>query len=200
MSAVFSIDPAHTAVLSMDCQSGIISIYARDDKDAFLARVASALNHARASGMTVIHVQVGFRAGLPEVSPRNLLFSAIKSSTQHQKLFEEPLGAIPALIAPKDEEVVITKHRVSAFAGTDLAMVLRAKEIDTLVLFGIATSGVVLSTLLVAADDDFRLAVVKDCCADLDSNLHECLVQRLFPSRAAVLSLQEFMGAGEHSG
>lgn len=77
-------------------------------------------------------------------------------------------------------------------------MILRAKEIDTLVLFGIATSGVVLSTLLVGADNDFRLAVVKDWCADLDSNLHECLVQRLFPSRAAVLSAQEFVEACEH--
>lgn len=109
MSAKFPIYPAHTAVLSMDCQTGIVSIYARDDKDVFLARVASALNHARASGMTVIHVQVGFRPGLPEVSSRNLLFGAIKSSTQRQKLFEEPLGAIPASIAPKDDEVVITK-------------------------------------------------------------------------------------------
>jgi nicotinamidase-related amidase len=200
MSAAFPIYPARTAVLSMDCQTGIVSIYARDDKDAFLARVASALNHARASGMTVIHVQVGFRLGLPEVSPRNFLFATIKSSTQRQKLFEEPLGAIPACIAPKEDEVVITKHRVSAFAGTDLAMVLRAKEIDTLVLFGIATSGVVLSTLLDASDDDFRLAVVKDCCADLDSNLHECLIQRLFPSRAAVLSAQEFVEGSEQGG
>lgn len=198
MSVPFPIYPAHTGVLSMDCQSGIVSIYTRDDKDAFLARVASALNHARASGMTVIHVQVGFRPGFPEVSNRNLLFAAVKSSTQRQKLFEEPLGAIPAPIAPKGDEVVITKHRVSAFAGTDLAMILRAKEIDTLILFGVATSGVVLSTLLAAADNDFRLAVVKDCCADLDSNLHECLVKRLFPSRAAVLSAQEFTEACEH--
>jgi nicotinamidase-related amidase len=198
MSVAFPIYPAHTAVLSMDCQTGIVSIYARDDKDAFLARVATTLNHARARGMTVIHVRVGFRPGLPEINSRNLLFGAIKSSIQRQQLFEEPLGAIPAAIAPKNDEAVITKHRVSAFTGTDLAMILRAKEIDTLVLFGIATSGVVLSTLLDAADEDFRLAVIKDCCADLDSNLHDCLVQKLFPSRAAVLSAQEFVEASEH--
>lgn len=94
-------------------------------------------------------------------------------------------------LAPKEGEIVVTKHRVSAFAGTDLAMVLRASEIDTLVLFGIATSGVVLSTLLEASDRDFRLAVIKDCCADLDSGLHDCLINRFFPSRAAVLSAKE---------
>jgi hypothetical protein len=144
VTATFSISPAHTAVMSMDCQPGIVSIYAKDDKDAFLTRAASVLNHARASGMTIIHVQVGFRPGLPEVSCRNILFGAIKSSAQHQKSFQEPLGTIPSVIAPNEGEIVITKHRISAFTGTDLAMVLRANDIDTLVLYGIATSGVVL--------------------------------------------------------
>lgn len=195
MAATFPIYPARTAILSMDCQTGVVSIYAKDDKDAFLARAASVLNHARAAGMMVIHVQVGFRPGLPEVSSRNMLFGAIKTSAQHQKLFQEPLGAIPPVIAPKDGEIVITKHRISAFTGTDLAMILRANDIDTLVLFGIATSGVVLSTLLEAVDADFRLAVITDCCADLDSNVHDCLINKFFLTRASVLSAREFVQA-----
>jgi nicotinamidase-related amidase len=200
VAATFPIYPAHTAVLSMDCQTGIVSIYTKDDKDAFLTRAASVLNHARATGITVIHVQVRFRPGLPEVSSRNVLFGAVKSSAQHQKLFQEPLGAIPAVIAPKEGEIIITKHRVSGFTGTDLAMILRANDIDTLVLLGIATSGVVLSTLVEAADADFRLAVIKDCCADLDSSLHDCLINKFFPSRAAVLSAREFVETPGSSG
>jgi Isochorismatase family len=126
MADTFTIDPAHTAVLSMDCQAGIVSIYTREAKDAFLARVASVLKHARATGMTIIHIQVGFRPGFPEISSRNALFNAIKSSEQHQQLFREPHGGIPDTIAPQDNEIVITKHRISAFTGTDLAMILRA--------------------------------------------------------------------------
>ncbi len=121
MADTFTIDPARTAVLSMDCQLGIVSIYTREAKDAFLARVASVLNHARSTGMTIVHVQVGFRPGLPEISSRNALFGAVKSPQQHQQLFREPLGAIPDAIAPQANEIVITKRRVSAFAGTDLA-------------------------------------------------------------------------------
>ena len=195
VTPTFHIDPAHTAVLSMDCQTAIVSIYAKDDKDAFLTRAANVLDHARATGMTVIHIQVGFRPGLPEVSSRNTLFGAIRSSAQHQKLFQPPLSAIPSIIAPKEGEIVITKHRISAFTGTDLAMILRANDIDTLILYGIATSGVVLSTLLEAADADFRLAVIKDCCADLDSQIHDCLINTFFPTRASVLSVQEFIEA-----
>jgi nicotinamidase-related amidase len=193
MADAFTIDPARTAVLSMDCQVGIVSIYTREDKDAFLVRVASVLNHARAAGMTIIHIQVGFRPGLPEIGSRNALFSAIKSSEQHQRLFREPLGAIPDPIAPQENEIVITKHRISAFTGTDLSMILRSNNIDTLVLYGIATSGVVLSTLVDAADADYRLAVISDCCADLDSALHDCLIQRFFPTRGSVFSSEDFI-------
>lgn len=193
MADDFSIDPVRTAVLSMDCQAGIVSIYTREGRDAFLARVASVLNHARAAGVTVIHVQVGFRPGLPEVSSRNALFGAVKASEQHQRLFREPLGAIPDAIAPQGDEIVINKHRVSAFTGTDLGMILRANEIDTLVLFGIATSGVVLSTLTEASDADYRLVIIGDCCADLDLALHDCLIQRFFPTRGSVLSAEGFI-------
>jgi nicotinamidase-related amidase len=152
-------------------------------------------NHARASGMTIIHIQVGFRPGLPEISSRNALFGAIKSSEQHQQLFREPHSLIPKTIAPQGNEIIITKHRISAFVGTDLAMILRANDIDTLVLFGISTSGVVLSSLLEAADADYRLAVIGDCCADVDSVLHECLVQRFFPTRGSVFSSEDFISA-----
>jgi nicotinamidase-related amidase len=192
MSAAFRIDSAHTAVLSMDCQVGIVSMYTKGDQAAFLARAAGVLQFARASHITVMHVKVGFRPGLPEVSSENQLFGAIKASPQHQRLFHEPLGSIDPALGPEDE-IVITKHRVSAFTGTDLAMILRANDLDTLVLFGISTSGVVLSTLLEACDADFRVVLIKDCCADLDADLHSTLIEKLFPSRATVLSAADFL-------
>jgi nicotinamidase-related amidase len=135
-----SIDPARPAVLSMDLQAGIISIYAKDDA-SFVERAAPVLGKARELGIHVIHVQVGFRKKLPEVSPRNSLFAAIKNSERHQRLFEGDLGAIHPMLGPTGDDIVVVKHRVSAFAGSDLEMILRANEIDTLVLFGIATSG-----------------------------------------------------------
>jgi len=191
MSAQIPLDPARSAVLSMDNQAGIVSIYTKND-EAMLSRAANVLRQARLKGMLVIHVQVGFRPGLPEVSSRNLLFGAIKSSPQHQRLFQGETGAIHPAVAPEAEDIVVTKHRVNAFAGTDLEMILRAKDIDTLIMFGIATSGVVLSTLLHASDSDFRVFVISDCCADLDRELHTCLIDKFFPSRATVLTAEQF--------
>jgi nicotinamidase-related amidase len=191
MPAQLSFDPERTAVLSMDLQVGIVSIYVKDPE--LLARAATVLRRARASGVRIIHVQVGFRPNLPEVSTRNPLFAAIKSSPEHQRLFQGPAAAIHPVLAPEADDIVITKHRVSAFRGTDLEMILRANNIETLVLFGIATSGVVLSTLREAADADYRLVVIKDCCADLDQELHKCLLDKLFSSQAHVLTASEFV-------
>jgi nicotinamidase-related amidase len=189
-----SFDVAHTALVAMDCQAGIVSIYAKPQEE-FVERVSSVLRAARTAGMPVIMVQVGFRPGLPEVSGRNKLFGAIKQSPQHQKLFEGAAGAIHPALGPEPGDILVTKHRVSAFAGTDLSMLLRVMEIDAIVLFGIATSGVVLSTLLDACDADYQIVVIADCCADLDAELHGTLIGRLFPRRAEVMTASEFVKA-----
>jgi len=178
----------------MDLQTAIVSIYTKDQPD-LVTRAAGVLKKARDLGLSVFHVQVGFRRGLPEISPRNLLFSSIKNSVQHRQVFEGPGGAFHPAVAPQGEDIVITKHRISAFAGTDLDMILRAKEIETLILFGIATSGVVLATLLHAVDADYRLIVVKDCCADADPEVHRSLTERIFPRLASVVTAGELIDA-----
>ncbi len=187
-----SFDPIHASLLSMDLQAGIVSVYVPDNDD-LVARAGTLLQHGRRAGITVIHVRVGFRPGVPEIHPRNMLLGAVKASPEHQQFFAGASGAIHAAVAPEQGDLVVTKSRVNAFAGTDLALLLRARDIDTLVLFGIATSGVVLSTALHAADADYRLLIVKDCCADLDESVHSCLIEKVLPRYATVLSSDEFL-------
>ena len=186
-----SFDTAQTVLMAMDCQAGIVSIYTKPSEE-FVERAAGVLKAARKVGMQVIHVQVGFRPGLPEVNSKNKLFASIKSSRQHQKLFEGTAGAIHPALGPEAGDIVVTKHRVNAFAGTDLEMILRARNAEIVVMFGIATGGVVLSTLLEACDADYRVAVIADCCIDLDAELHAVLLNKLFPQRADVLTAAEF--------
>ncbi|SDX21462.1 Isochorismatase family protein [Saccharopolyspora shandongensis] len=89
----------------------------------------------------------------------------------------------------------MTKKRVSAFTGSDLALVLRSAGIDHLVLTGIATSGVVLSTLRQAADLDYRLTVLSDGCYDPDPEVHEVLIGKVFARQAEVTSIGEWYAA-----
>jgi nicotinamidase-related amidase len=195
MSSQPTVDPARTAVLCMDYQAGIVSRYVRDQD--LLPRVASVLKHARASRLPIIYIQVGFRPNFPEISPRNAAFNALKGTPQFEQLFLGPGSAIHSAIAPEDNDIVITKHRTSAFAGTDLEMILRAKDIDTLILFGLATSGVVLSTIRHAADADYRLIVIKDCCGDADPEVHACLMDKVFPRQATIVSASDFLSASK---
>src|ERR1700761_3926933 len=103
-----TLEPRRTAVLAMDCQNGIISVYAKPEGE-LIDRASKVLNAARDAGMTVIHVQVGFRPGLPEVSDRNKLFGAIKASKPHQEFFQGSSGAIHAALGPKPDDIVVVK-------------------------------------------------------------------------------------------
>ena len=119
------------------------------------------------------------------MSPRNASFGPIRESGRFAE--GSPGLEVHPAVAPQPGETVVTKHRVSAFAGTDLDMILRAQGIETLVLTGIATSGVVLSTLRHAADTDYRIVVVEDCCADRDPEVHRVLMEKVFPRQATVI-------------
>lgn len=175
----------NTALLVMDVQPGIVErLPAPAD---FLERMTKAMRAARAAHIPVIHVVVGFRSGMPEVGVRNQSFGALKQSGMPRLIDPTPS------IEPEPGEVVVVKRRVSAFTGSDLEVVLRAGDIQHLVLTGIATSGVVLSTLREAADKDYRLTVLADLCADTDPEVHRVLVEKVFPRQAFVTTSENLI-------
>ena len=178
-----------TALLIMDVQQGIVERFAGGD-DGYLERLATAIAAARAADVMVGYVTVGFRPGYPEVSDRNKSFAAIAGTGRFTD--GDPGRVIPGAVAPAPGEAVVTKRRVSAFTGSDLDVLLRARHIDRLVLAGIATSGVVLSTLRQAADLDYRLTVLADGCLDGDPEVHQVLLGKVFPRQAEVTTIAEW--------
>jgi nicotinamidase-related amidase len=134
--------------------------------------------------------RVGFRPGHPEISPRNRQFAPI---AQADGFVEGVSSTLHPALAPQPGDVELTKRRVSAFAGSDLDTVLRARGIEALVLCGIATSGCVLSTLRQAADLDFELTVLSDGCLDDDDEVHRVLCEKVFPPQADVVSVEAWI-------
>jgi nicotinamidase-related amidase len=184
--------PKTTALLVMDFQTAIVDMLGSGG-EVLLARTASLIHVTRKTGMRVVYIVVGFRPGYPEVSPRNQSFGPIRESGRFAA--GSPGTEIHPAVGPGPDDVIVTKHRVSAFAGTDLNMILRANAIDTLILTGIATSGVVLSTVRHAADADYRIVVVSDCCSDRDPEVHRVLVEKVFPRQATVATAETVVGA-----
>jgi nicotinamidase-related amidase len=175
---------AKMALLVMDMQEGIVTRYAQGGD--FLAPVSATITAARAASIPVIYVAVAFRPGFPEVSPNNKSFATIKQRPPSMLASMTTMEIHPA-IAPQPTDIVVTKRRVSAFSGSDLEVVLRAQGIAHLVLCGIATSGVVLSTLREAADKDYQLTVLADCCFDNDDEVQRVLLSKVFPRQAEVV-------------
>ncbi|MCZ4510198.1 cysteine hydrolase [Streptomyces sp. ActVer] len=182
------------ALLVMDVQQVVVDRYPDPD---YLPRLRKAVDAARAAGVPVIYVVVGFRPGYPEISARNKMFGrlAVASAAGSGASGEELATRVHPDVAPGPGEVVVTKRRVSAFSGSDLDVVLRAGDISHLVLTGIATSGVVLSTLRQAADLDFGLTVLADGCLDSDAEVHRLLTERVFPQQAEVTTVADWAAA-----
>ena len=169
------------ALLLMDLQNSIVERYGAAED--FLDRVVAAQERAEQAGLLVLLVRVKFAPGRPEISPRNKMFARVAA-----------VGGDDGGSEPHDRllrgkgEVVVTKKRVSAFAGSDLELILRSHDVTDLVLGGIATSGVVLSTVREAADRDYALTVVEDLCLDADEEVHRVLTQKVFPRQAEVIA------------
>jgi nicotinamidase-related amidase len=163
---------------------------AASEQAPLLERARSVLDAARAASIPVIYVVIGFRPGYPDISPNNAAFGTVLKTGAFT--LGDPKADVHPGVSPQSGDLTVVKKRVSAFAGSDLEVVLRSKGIDTLVLMGIATSGVVLSTVRQAADGDYKLVVLSDCCADRDPEVHRCLIEKVFPRQATIMSGEEF--------
>jgi nicotinamidase-related amidase len=182
------VDIEHAVLLVMDFQPGIVERVA--DAEALLDRVAGAIATARARGMAVGYVRVAFDdADYDAVPPTNKIFARLAEGRVNH--VDSPATAVHDRVAPEPGDIVVRKTRVGAFSTTDLDEQLRKRGISTVVLAGISTSGVVLSTVRDAADRDYRIIVLADGCADLDAEVHDVLLGKVFPRQADVVNTAE---------
>ena len=191
--AELNLDKSKTALLMADFAIIGIGENPIAQEKHTLDRAQEVLNAARSTGIFVCYCISHFRPGFPEVSDRNVTRAARRDSGE--VLPTDPLALIHPSVLPQGGEPVIAKHRTSAFSGSAFEMVLRSKNIETLILMGHATSGVILSTVRLAADLDYNLVVVEDGCADRDPEVHQVLMEKVFPRQGTVVSSREMVAA-----
>ena len=191
--AELSLDRTHTALLIADFYAAMMNTIPHATERQVVAKTQTLQQAARNAGLLLCYCATVFRPGYVEISDRNKTFSERKRSGH--PAVSDPLQLIHEAVTPRAGEVVVGKHRVNALYGTGLDVVLRANDIETLIILGYATSGVVLSTVRYGADLDYRLVVVEDCCADQDPEVHDFLTQRLFPRQAEVVTSETVIRA-----
>lgn len=194
MSTSARINAKSTALLVVDLQNFLFEGYLPTAFAApLLERTRCLLAGARKSDLLVVHVVVSYRPTHVEISRRNKVFGPLRETCSLP--IGSPQVEIHTAVAPVEGEPVVIKHRVGAFAGTDLETILRSNDIKTIVLAGIATSGAILSTVRYAFDLDYGIVVAHDCCADLNEDVHQMLVSKVFPQQAEVLAADEIVEA-----
>ncbi|HUH04760.1 MAG TPA: cysteine hydrolase [Kofleriaceae bacterium] len=180
------IPSGRSALLSLDCQREVAlpgGVLAPPDTAAqarfgvAIERGARALGVARGLGIPVIHLKVAFAPGYHGLNRTTPMGQKI---VQREALLEGSRGAEIILdLAPTDDEVVLTKHMVSGFSGTDLDQVLRGLDAGTLILMGLVTHLAVEGTARDAADRGYRVVVLGDACASGDDRRHRTSLELL---------------------
>ncbi len=176
---------SRTGLLIMDFQEGIAEAAVASGAVSAAMKARTAAEHF---GMMVAFSKVGFQEGYPEIGEGTLVFSRAREAGAFSREKSKLLSEITS-----ERDPVIDKKRFSAFTGSSLAVILRAHDVRDLVLAGVSTSGVVLSTLIEAFELDYRLTVLADACMDPDPAVHELLLRKVFPSRASVLDTDEWI-------
>jgi nicotinamidase-related amidase len=176
----------------MDYQNAIVGMLG--EPDDLLSRAADAIALVRRQGGSVGYVRVAFEdADLAAIPPTSRMGQRVATSGQAFRN-DSPTTAVHERVAQQDGDIVVRKTRVGAFSTTDLDSRLRERGIDTLILAGISTSGVVLSTVRDASDRDYRVLVLADATADPEPDVHEFLIERIFPRQADVITVAELEG------
>jgi nicotinamidase-related amidase len=140
-------------------------------REKLVPTVRQILDRARQGGIQVIYVAVGRRRDF--MSPRNR-FSGATGWTNPAE--EAERMKIVEAVAPLEGEPIVRKPRMGAFYGTELQSMLAARDIDTIVLTGVATNFVVESTARFAADADYRVIVLEDGCGAFSAETHACSI------------------------
>lgn len=136
-----------------------------------LANTARAIAAARAAGVKIGFVRVGFSADYRECPPASPIFSGARNNGIF-KLGTWGTEVHPSL-APQEGDFDIVKHRVSPFYGTSLEPILRANGIERVILCGVSTNGVVHSGAREAHDRDYECIILEDCCAGVTPDEHK---------------------------
>ncbi|NBE50615.1 cysteine hydrolase family protein [Streptomyces boluensis] len=158
--------------------------YAEARDRGVIEHTAEAIARARAAGIPVIYVVVGFSDNYAQWPASSPVFE--KAKADERLLLGTWATQVHEALAPAPGEPVVAKHRISPFHGTNLEVLLRTQEIDTLLLTGVSTELVVLTTAQAAHDRDYRVRVLEDATLAGDAEIHEAALKVL--SRIATVT------------
>ena len=162
------IDGNKTAVIVIDFQVGSLGFFPKETEDGLISRANQLSAAARQKGIPVIFLRFQKAERTPDTE-------------LHPQLVVQP------------GELVLTKKKSSPFSTTDLDERMKKRGINTLVILGVYTGGAVLSTVKWAAEMDYKMFVISDCCAERDEEVQRVLMGKVLTHKTTVLTTKGFL-------
>jgi nicotinamidase-related amidase len=160
------------------------------ERHGTLNRITQLLDYTRSQGQMIIHVRIAFSPDYREQPNHSPLFKHA-SKKNALKRGTWGTGFLPET-APLPGEGVLTKHRVNAFIGTPLDLMLRNAGIDQVTIIGCSTDVGVQTTARAAHDLDYRTVVIGDCCIAPRDDDHEPTL-RMLSKVVEVSTLEQYL-------
>lgn len=135
-----------------------------------VAKTAAAIARARAAGLHVGFVRVGFSSSYAECPTGSPVFGPARANNLFR--LGTPGTEIHPALGRQESDWLVTKHRVSPFYATDLDVYLRSNHIERIFCSGVSTQAVVQATVRDGHDRDYAMVLLEDCCAAHSAEEH----------------------------
>lgn len=195
------LEARRTALLVFDLLEGHVNRDA-ESRARFAPVIANAgrlAQAARAAGAKVVYAKADHRAdratSAHTVRDADNRLRPLKPGENEGPLLTSGTGETDVVkeIAPQPEDLIVPKHRWSAFHGTYLDLALRTQAIHTLILVGGSTDVGIASTAFAARDFDYNLVIASDACTSPERDNHDQLMRRIFPRMARVRTTAQIL-------
>lgn len=111
-----------------------------------------------------------------------------------------PVTEVVPELAPLPGEATVFKHRYSPFHNTDMDLLLKNLDVDTLLVLGVNTNNCVMCTCFEAFNRDYRVFLITDACASMNGpDYHEAAVKLISASLAWPVSAAEVVTAAHEA-
>jgi ureidoacrylate peracid hydrolase len=178
------LEPARAALLVVDVQNDFCSpdgYFGRIGNDlsavaAMMPRLHALIDAARAAGALVVFVQAIYDEHVLSAPWRE---RNVRCDLEVPRCLTGSWGADFHEVKPQPGDVVVQKHRYSAFIDTPLDMILRARGVETLVVTGVASNVCVESTARDGFMKDYYIVFPADASATTSKAAHEATLQNI---------------------
>ncbi|HEX3841244.1 MAG TPA: cysteine hydrolase [Acidimicrobiales bacterium] len=180
--------PAHTAVLTMEIQRGVVGdlsafpeLAQAAAKVGVIPNTARLLSRARERGVPVIHCTAEFRPDRAGTAVNSQLIAAALRNPDHMLAGTPPAEVVPEL-GPLPSDLVSSRlSGVSPFIGTSLDAWLRNLGVRTVVATGLSVNLGVLGLVIEAVNLGYQVVVPRDAVAGIPQDYAEAVLNNTFP-------------------